>query len=100
MEIWNYVSYLALIMWNPFDFSLPIGLLGGLKTDEQYYGHGYGSLVTRALSRKIAELGDDVYSAIYLDNIPSHSLFKKLGFKPVGKVYFIQTKISWSKADE
>lgn len=77
-----------------------MGLLGGLQTDEHYYGHGYGSLVTRALASKIAEMGDDLYAAIYLDNIPSHSLFKKLGFKQVGKVYFITTKINWSSSDE
>ena len=82
------------------DFSLPVGLVGGLETDKHHYGNGFGSLVTRVLASKIAEMGDDVYAAIYLDNVPSHSLFKKLGFKPIGKVHFIKTKINWSAANE
>lgn len=80
--------------------SLPIGLVGGLETDKQHFGHGYGSTVTKALSKKIAEMGDDIYAAVYDDNIPSHSLFKKLGFKRVGEVFFVSTKITWSLTDE
>lgn len=85
---------------NSLDFSLPVGLVGGLETDKHHYGKGYGSLVTRVLANKIAGMGDDVFAAIYLDNVPSHSLFKKLGFKPIGKVYFIKTKINWSPENE
>ncbi|XP_031627732.1 uncharacterized protein LOC116343668 [Contarinia nasturtii] len=87
----------TLVAWI---FRLPIGLLGGLKTDKNHLGRGYGSLVTRALSKMIAELGDDIYSAVFLDNTPSHSLFKKLGFKPIGEVYFVATKINWTLAHE
>lgn len=57
-------------------------------------------MVTKQLSKEIAEMGDDVYAAIYPDNVPSKSLFKKLGFEPVGEIYFVATNINWSSADE
>lgn len=83
-----------------FDSSYPNGLLGALQTDDKYYGFGYASLVTRYLSKIIAELGYDVYADIYEQNKPSRSLFEKLGFKAVGKVQWIRTKITTPSTDE
>lgn len=79
---------------------LPTGLLGALQTDEKYLGHGYGTLVAKVVSKKIAELGHDIYAGILEKNHPSRHLFVKLGFKSVGEVHWISTKINWTGADE
>lgn len=45
-------------------------------------------------------MGHDVYAGIFEANIPSRSLFYKLGFRPIGEVHWITTKITWSSIDE
>lgn len=81
-------------------YSIQTGILGTLQTDESYLGHGYGSLVTKALSKIIAEMGYDVNTSILQNNIPSRKLFEKLGFELVGDVHWITTSNDWSPADE
>lgn len=83
-----------------FNYSLPTGLLGALQTDENYYGHGYGSLVVKYLSKVIAEMDHGVYAGIFEQNTASRSLFSKLGFTSIGEVHWTTTKITWSPADE
>lgn len=78
------------------NFSLPSGLLGVLQTDENYLGRGYASLVLKYVSKKIAEMGQDVYAGVVEDNTPSHKLFKKHGAKSVCEVRWITTKINWT----
>lgn len=81
-------------------FSLPTGLLGALQTDEKYYGKGYGALVSRFVSKKIAEMGHDIYAGIFEMNTSSRSLFEKHDFKSIGEVHWITTNITWSPADD
>lgn len=64
---------------------------GALQTDPNYYGQGYGALVLKHVSRKIAELGHDVYAGVFEANTPSRSLFSKLGFKERGIIHWIGT---------
>lgn len=68
-----------------------------LQTHKSYQKHGFGSLVTRALAKRVAELGHDSYTTIFDDNIASQSLFEKIGFQAKGKVYLLRTKV---KKDE
>lgn len=75
-------------------------MIGALQTDENYFGCGYAKLVTKCLSKSIAESGDDVYAAIYEDNFASRKLFTGLGFEIVGEVNVIQTKFDWISNDE
>lgn len=76
------------------------GLLGALQTDEQHCGKGYATIVLKAISRQIAQLGHDIYAGIFAKNTPSRGLFEKLGFELVGEVHFISTPISWTEADD
>lgn len=71
------------------NFRLPTGLLGALQTDEQYFGKGYGSLVIKGISKKIAQRGHDIYAGVIEENAPSRGLFGKLGFVSVGEVRWI-----------
>lgn len=71
-----------------------------MQTDERFYGKGYGTLVVKAISRKIAEIGHDIYAGVFEKNTPSRILFDRLGFKPIGDVHWIVTKITWTSDDE
>lgn len=79
---------------------LPTGLLGALQTDEQHLAKGYGSMVVKDISKKIAQLGHDVHAGIFEENTPSRRLFEKLGFEAVGEVHWITTPIHWTVADD
>lgn len=63
-------------------------------------GHGYGSLVSKAISKRIGELGDDSIACVSEHNSASRRLFEKLGFVLNETVYSLCTKIHWSDADE
>lgn len=79
---------------------LPVGLLGALQTDKGHLHQGYGTLVTKYVSKKIAKMGQDIYAGIIYENYPSRNLFEKLGFERVGDVHWIVGKITWVPADE
>lgn len=79
---------------------LPTGLLSALQTDENHVGQGYAALVTKYLSKQIAESGFDVCAGIFEKNYVSRSLFEKLGFKSIGEINQIGTKHIWNEADE
>lgn len=72
------------------------GLIAILQTDEQYLGHGYGSLVVKAIAKKIAQLGHSSYSAVNEKNSASRALFSRVGFIPIGHVYCIVTANAWA----
>lgn len=74
-------------MFELFIFSPPIGIVGESQTDELYYGKWYGTSVTIVLAKRIVKIGDDVFSAIFPHNAPTHFLFIKLELKSIGKVY-------------
>lgn len=68
------------------------GLFSGLQTHHSYRQHGFGSLVTKALAKKVAEMGHDSYAGIGDDNNSSQRLFGKLGFRPAGRLYWLRIK--------
>lgn len=72
------------------------GLIGILQTDEQYQGHGYGSLVVKSVAKITAQMGQDSYAAVNENNIASRTLFSRLGFIPIGYVYCIVTENAWT----
>lgn len=91
--------FLLVLEIKQFILSLPTGIIGALETDANHHGHGYDSLVARALSKKIAEMGYNIYMPLHEDNTSYASLFSSLGFEPVGEVHWIVTKLNWSEAD-
>ena len=64
-----------------------------LQTHKDYQKQGFGSLVTKALAKRVAELGYDSYTTIFDDNIASQNLFEKIGFQAKGRVYLLRTKV-------
>lgn len=71
-----------------------------MQTDDKFYGKGYGGLVLRCLSKKIAELGHDVFGGVLKDNAASLSLFRKHGFEILEVFHLIHTEIKWNSRDE
>jgi GNAT superfamily N-acetyltransferase len=62
------------------------GSLGILQVAENHRRKGYGSLVTKFLSKKIAkEEKSAVISLIVPGNVKSEKMFEKLGFKNLGQ---------------
>lgn len=82
------------------DCRFSTGLLCALQTDENYFGQGYGLLVTKAISKQIAEMGYDLYAGIFESNSASKNLFGKLGFKSIGRVHWPTIKQNWSSDNE
>lgn len=67
-----------------------------LQTDKEHLGHGYGTLVKKALSKKIAEAGWDVYTTARETNVVARRLFEKLGFEELKSMkYWLRTKVDW-----
>lgn len=54
----------------------------------------------RYVSKKIAEMGHDVYAGIFEKNTPSRKLFDKHGFKSIGEVHWITTRINLTPNDD
>lgn len=76
------------------------GFLGALQVKKNYQRRGFGSLVTRAIARFIAEQGDDVIALVSDTNEASRSMFTKQGFKIIDRCYWLRTfptdlKQSW-----
>lgn len=57
------------------------GSLGLLQVAEAHKRKGFGSLMTKIFSKKLAEDGLDVTGTVVIHNVASQMLFKKLGFK-------------------
>lgn len=74
-------------------------MLLALQTDEKHYGKGYGSLVTKSISKQIAQSGYDLYAGVAESNTASRRLFEKLGYQNVGKLYAICTNLNWTEDD-
>ncbi|XP_031628311.1 uncharacterized protein LOC116344072 [Contarinia nasturtii] len=87
----------TLVAWI---FRIQTGFLGIFQTDENYCRRGYGGLVLRCISKKIAELGHDVYASINEENTVSRSLFEKYGFKTNEKANWIPTKMNKTSSNE
>ncbi|XP_022214706.2 uncharacterized protein LOC111069116 [Drosophila obscura] len=69
---------------------LPIGALGLLQVLESHKRLGLGSLMVRALSKKINDLGDSVVAPVVPQNTASRSMFEKLGFQQIDTGYWAE----------
>lgn len=77
-----------------FDF----GSLAALQVDEKHYRKGYGTIVTKALSKKIAmENGVDITSNFVDGNVKSQNLVEKIGFKQIDKNLWVKLKGKYQK---
>lgn len=69
---------------------LDFGSLATLQVDEKHFRKGFGEMVTKVITKKIADENDvDVTSNIVFENFKSLSLFEKLGFEETDINYWI-----------
>lgn len=54
----------------------------------------------RYVTKKVAEMGHDIFAGILEKNTPSRKLFEKHGYKSIGEVHWIATKINWTPNDD
>lgn len=66
-----------------------LGQLGMIQTVENYQKKGYACIITKVLSKKIAERGEDPAGTVAEDNTASQNMFKKLGFENKGQCNYI-----------
>lgn len=70
------------------------GALGLVQVDKNHLRKGFGSLIVKAMSKKIAEeLEIDITATIVESNKISSEMFTKLGFKPIDKHSWFGLKI-------
>ncbi|XP_060666228.1 uncharacterized protein LOC132798387 isoform X2 [Drosophila nasuta] len=67
---------------------LPLGSLGLLQVMSSQRRLGFGSLMVRVLSKKIAEQNLDVFAPVVTENTPSRRMFEKLGFEKIDEIYW------------
>ncbi|XP_017471422.1 PREDICTED: uncharacterized protein LOC108362789 [Rhagoletis zephyria] len=68
---------------------LPMGALGLLQVLDTHKRMGFGNLAVRHMSKLVSAKGLEVTAPVVFQNVASRSLFKKLGFKPIGNAYFV-----------
>ncbi|XP_054744791.1 uncharacterized protein LOC129249154 [Anastrepha obliqua] len=74
-----------LVAWS---LRLPIGSLGLVHVVDTHKRLGLGSLVVSHMSKLIASKGLEVTAPVVFENKPSRSMFEKLGFQTIDKVYW------------
>ena len=76
-----------LVAWS---VGLEVAALGALQVDVNFLRKGFGSIVAKGLSKKIAiERDYDITAHIILNNTNSLSMFQKIGFKEIENNYWI-----------
>lgn len=66
-----------------------MGTLGILQTVQEHRRKGYGTLVTMALSKEIAEEGHVPLGTVLVNNRVSQMMFSKLGFRSIDEATFV-----------
>ncbi|XP_039438366.1 uncharacterized protein LOC120419668 [Culex pipiens pallens] len=69
-----------------------LGFLSYLHVDDRCRNRGFGELMVRAISRKVAEKGLNVYGGVRPDNGPSRRLFQKVGFEQRQAIAWIRSR--------
>ncbi|XP_034474711.1 uncharacterized protein LOC117781934 [Drosophila innubila] len=68
------------------------GYLGALQVRSSHKRRGFGSLVTKEITRRIGCLGQDVMALVGTENEASSAMFDKLGFKVIDQCNWLRTE--------
>ena len=80
-----------LVAWS---VGLEVAALGALQVDDNHLRKGFGSIIAKALSKKIAlERDHDITAHIILNNTNSLSMFQKIGFKEIDSNNWIGVEV-------
>lgn len=86
-----YISILTLLTNLLFSSRAQTGALANVQVDSNYKQRGLGTLVTKAMTKKLSELDMDTYAVVGDENVASICVFKKIGFKAVESCYYLST---------
>ncbi|KAH8283186.1 hypothetical protein KR054_012647 [Drosophila jambulina] len=70
----------------------PDGLLAALQVKDSHKRRGFGVLVVKEFSRRVALQGHDVLTEVDQDNPASAALFRKLGFQIINQCHWFVTE--------
>ncbi|XP_017132633.1 uncharacterized protein LOC108149516 [Drosophila elegans] len=68
------------------------GYLGALQVKTSHKRRGFGSVVTREISYRLAAQGHDVMALVGPTNTPSQEMFSKLGFRVIDQCEWLRTE--------
>ncbi|XP_017051516.1 uncharacterized protein LOC108095091 [Drosophila ficusphila] len=68
------------------------GYLGALQVRDSHKRRGFGSVVTREISYRLAAQGHDVMALVGHSNKPSSGMFSKLGFQVIDQCLWLRTE--------
>ncbi|XP_020799211.1 uncharacterized protein LOC110177035 [Drosophila serrata] len=68
------------------------GYLGALQVKDSHKRRGFGSLVTREISYRLAAQGHDVMALVGHTNTASAGMFRKLGFQVIDQCLWLRTE--------
>ncbi|XP_058122351.1 uncharacterized protein LOC131293172 [Anopheles ziemanni] len=105
MTIGTEFAIKRLILWNEsvalFDESsnellawclqLMTGAHGVLQVPIEHSRKGYGTIIAKAMAKKLAKMGHNSYAYVTDTNEPSRALFDKIGFQNVGTMCWART---------
>ncbi|KAH8333909.1 hypothetical protein KR059_004458 [Drosophila kikkawai] len=70
----------------------PDGLLAALQVKDSHKRRGFGVLIVKEFSRRVALQGHDVMTEVDQDNQASSALFHKMGFQVIGQCHWLLTE--------
>ncbi|XP_017029391.1 uncharacterized protein [Drosophila kikkawai] len=70
----------------------PDGLLAALQVKDSHKRRGFGVLIVKEFSRRVALQGLDVMTEVDQDNQASSALFHKMGFQVIGQCHWLLTE--------
>ncbi|GAB0099334.1 glycine-N-acyltransferase-like protein 3 isoform X1 [Sergentomyia squamirostris] len=71
--------------------NLKSGTLGALQVEQDCRRRGLGTLIAKAMIRKLTDLRMDTFAFVNVGNVPSRRMFENLGFIQIDYVYWLQT---------
>ncbi|KFB49109.1 AGAP008627-PA-like protein [Anopheles sinensis] len=83
----------TLVAWC---FRLQAGPLGALQVDPKYLRRGFGTIVTVAVAKQIAALGQDCFALVNATNVPSRKMFERIMAKTADQLMEISYN-EWSE---
>lgn len=67
-------------------------MMGAIQVDSQHLGKGYGTIICRAMTKKLGDLGEDAFACVGEHNTPSNRMFSSAGFKVTDKAHWLRTR--------
>lgn len=75
-------------------------MFGAIQIVGEQIGKGYALVVCRAITKKLGELGEDVFACVGETNVESNKMFTSAGFKVIDRAYWLKTRPTKAWVDD